>query len=476
MCAATLGLAPLAGGACGDGTTGASDTTAPTVRLTAPAAGDVRGSVTVAAAADDDVGVAGVLFQLDGQPLGAEDTAAPYATTWDAAAAVPGPHTLTAVARDAAGNRTTSAAVAVTVVRDATTGTIRVVVATTGGVPDPDGYAVALDGGTPRAVAANGTIEFASAAAGAHTLGLAGLAPNCRVEGEHPRTVAVTAGAVAEVAVTVRCPTGGGAGLIAYATDKDGDYEIYVADVDGGEPRRLTQSAGDDLNPVWSPDGTKIAFASYRDGATNAEIYVAEADGSNPRRLTNDSGRDWEPAWSPDGTKIAFSSQRDGNFELYVMNADGTDQVRLTNTSAQEATPVWSPDGSRIAFEYLGTGSGDIYVMAADGSNRQRLTTSGSMDALPAWSPDGTRLAFASERDGIGNFEIYVMNADGSSQTRLTNSPAEDYGAGWSPDGTRLVFVSHRDGTPKLWMMNADGSAAVLWMDAAGAEDPAWHP
>src|SRR5437870_5253676 len=181
----------------------------------------------------------------------------------------------------------------------------------------------------------------------------------------------------------------------------------------------------------------KIAFASTRDG--NWEIYVMNADGTDQTRLTNHPAEefppfDWNPSWSPDGTKIAFESNRDGTIEIYVMNADGTDQTRLTHSSGQSLNPSWSPDGTKIAFESdrdnhnLTT---DIYVMNADETDVTRLTNSTYGDLKPSWSPDGTKIAFDSERDG--NSEIYVMNADGTDQTRLTNSPSFDVQPDWGP-------------------------------------------
>jgi len=148
----------------------------------------------------------------------------------------------------------------------------------------------------------------------------------------------------------------------------------------------------------YSPDGSKILFALATGG-----IFVVGIDGSNQTRLSPEGVDDYYPAWSPDGTKIAFDSTRDGHSEIYVMNADGSSPTRLTENTVGDFSPAWSPDGSSIAFVSTRDGQADIYIMDADGSDVTRLTENSIYEISLSWSPDGTKIAFS------GAHDIYVV-------------------------------------------------------------------
>jgi Tol biopolymer transport system component len=261
---------------------------------------------------------------------------------------------------------------------------------------------------------------------------------------------------------------------IAYmAWDEDSEsWDIYAMSRDGTLVEQLTDTDEDDTSPVWAPDHTWLAFVSKRDG--NQEIYRANVGGSGAVNLTRNPAADWTPSISPDGTRIVFSSLRDGNWELYLMDADGSEPARMTFNQEPDYAPAWSPDGSKIAFVSERDGNLEIYVMDADGSEESRLTFNDALDLVPAWSPDGSLIAFESYRDG--NMEIYVMNADGSEQRNLTDYPAaDDHGPSWSDDGFALVFYSNRDGNWDLYMMNPQGGDARNLTNSPGPEqEPFW--
>ena len=225
---------------------------------------------------------------------------------------------------------------------------------------------------------------------------------------------------------------------IVFSSKRDGNYEIYVMNANGESQIRLTHHPLDDWQPVWSPDGTRIAFISNRNGG-NIQIYTMDSNGTNPTRLT-DGVWDREPAWSPDGRKIAFAGYpEEFNFEIYVMDADGTNQIKLTDGPLEKRDPDWSPDGGKIAFTVRDRRS-RINVMDADGENRVVLENEASR---PAWSPDGGEIAFVSGRDG--GSEIYVIGADGQGLERLTDDFLGGHSLSFSPTGDGL------HPTPRTW-------------------------
>jgi TolB protein len=248
-------------------------------------------------------------------------------------------------------------------------------------------------------------------------------------------------------------PTGGDRSSLSGRIVFDNFDDVWTIDADGTDLTRLTRSPEPEFDAAWSPDGTQIAFRFERND--DPEIWLMNANGSDRRRLT----RGLSPAWSPDGSKIVYASPGEipcppGRGPrctgLSIMNADGSGQHRLAHTDGGEY-PSWSPDGKRIAFNSNLTGDHVMYIAQADGSKVVELSDTGEGWQVD-WSPDGRSILFTSHRDHPDNYtDVYVMRPDGSGVRRLTHN--RGYTPAWSPDGDHIVFSA-----PGLFIIDADGS------------------
>ncbi len=196
-----------------------------------------------------------------------------------------------------------------------------------------------------------------------------------------------------------------------YQWDFDPDMEIYEADPDGANLKRLTSSEGYDAEGVYSNDGKKIVFTSQRDG--DLEIYVMNADGTEPKRLTHSKGYDGGAFFSPDDKQIVFRAFRDPEkprmAQVYIMNADGTGERQTTSTEAVNWAPYFHPSGKYIIFASNPSGAGnfDLYTIRPDGTGLKQITYDTGFDGLPYFSSDGKKLLWTSGRSG-GKSQIFI--------------------------------------------------------------------
>jgi Tol biopolymer transport system component/DNA-binding winged helix-turn-helix (wHTH) protein len=236
--------------------------------------------------------------------------------------------------------------------------------------------------------------------------------------------------------------------------DRTGELRIY--DTESKQTRVVTTAESGDIQPVFSPDGSKIAF--QKKIGSNTEICLINLDGSDLVNLTQNPARDITPHFSPDGSKILFATNRGGDtglFQSYVMNADGSDQRRAYLRDGFVFSSTWMPDGIQILLGVDVSNAGDVDIFRTsidDPSLSERLTFHKKWDAQPEASPDGTKIAFASNADG--NWEVYLMNSDGTGRFRLTRNAAFDWSPRWSPDGTKLLLNSNRSGTWAIYTID----------------------
>ena len=246
--------------------------------------------------------------------------------------------------------------------------------------------------------------------------------------------------------------------------------EIYIADYDGANQRRITVSRQLNLNPSWSPDARALAYTTYRPNPDIVVSFIYQGLLQNP---TKGVGTNYLPVYSPDGTRIAFMSARDGNPEIYVINVDGSNLRRLTNHPAGDGTPTWSPNGNQIAFVSDRTGTPQIYLMGADGSGVRRLTTNESWADRPTWSPAPFNEIAYSARTGPA-FDIKVYDIASGQTKQITFGEGSNEGPAYSPNGRHLAFTSTRSGGTQVFIIGRDGKNLKQITRTGNNQTPAW--
>jgi len=289
--------------------------------------------------------------------------------------------------------------------------------------------------------------------------------------------------------------------------------EIWLMDADGAYQTRLIE-AHDGINawnPVWSPDGARLAYTHLVlgdrppvDVPDEADIWIADADGSDAHALVEGPGWQWIPHWSPDGVWVVYTDEPEAGpwaepgpaglggggilgtgfgfgssdpvrtyADIWRVQADGTGSPeRITSEAGDDRAATFSPDGMRLAFDSTRAGGTDIFVMDADGSNARQLTFSHGFTWGATWSPDGSAIAFNTWRSD--NQDIYRIDADGGNEKRITTDPGQDLEPSWSSDGTRIVFrrLSDLPDGGEIWSIAADGTdERLLSRDPGAAND-----
>lgn len=173
--------------------------------------------------------------------------------------------------------------------------------------------------------------------------------------------------------------------------------QICMYSMDSGKLVSFPRFRGTNITPAWSPDGTQIIFSSSMQG--NPELYVTDVNGGRPKRLTIANGASMSPAWNPKtGQTIAFVSDRDGVPHLFLSNADGTNATKLDlEDKGYVIDPAWSPNGQLLAFSWRRpSGNYDLYVMDAASRQIVELTRDAGRNERPSWAPDGRHIVFES--------------------------------------------------------------------------------
>lgn len=339
-------------------------------------------------------------------------------------------------------------------------GTLRVITSTSGTQKDSNGYTVNANG-TSKSIVIQDTVMFNDIFKSSVQVELTGAASNCRIVGNNPRTVSITAGQTSSTTFNVDC-TQDLRGKIIFTSDRTGNSDIFVQRADGSGVKQITNTSKNERNPALSPDGLHIAYSALV--GSSSQIFIMDSDGSNVRQIT-DSGFNVMPSWSPDGSKLVFSRSpnSDSPPDLYTINTDGSGLLNITNTSTmREQNADWSADGSHIIYGGSDSNGSHIYSISPDGSGRKQLTSGNGGDNEPEWSPDGSKIAFV-RSDSTGTTRVYTMNSDGSGISKLWQPAyaSNEHSPSWSPDGTMVTFSKLSDNYYSIYVYDLNSDSRV---------------
>lgn len=255
---------------------------------------------------------------------------------------------------------------------------------------------------------------------------------------------------------------------IAFTSNRDGNWEIYISAVDQSLIRRLTyNTTAIDLDPVWSPTGNDIIFESNRDG--NWELYRFDLTTGEEQRLTFADGNDVNAFWSYDGAKIVFQSDRDGIWQIYELEIATLQERRLSDGAGDDHTPQYTSNNQQIVFRSYRDGDNSvIYYMNADGTDVTRVSDPAGNALNQSWSPQDQLIAYQSNLDGDN--DIYVYEVETGITRLMTDNTIEDYAPTWVCDSTMIVFTSDVTGDANLFESPAlpiDAPAIIVEQEAS---------
>ncbi len=289
---------------------------------------------------------------------------------------------------------------------------------------------------------------------------------------------------------------------IIFSSNRTGDSDIYSVAPDGSCLSRLTTDVKtDDFTPVWSPDGSQIAFVrqpviftGFGETYQQSYVYVLALSGDEPAQLAEDSNSEdgaqyqIQPGWSPDGTQVVYVSNNGDNYpDIFKAGVNSHRAIVLDNNADFQLfgypyntyTVSWSPDGKAIVYFGSADNGLELFTVPSAGGEIEQLTNGAHHHLNPSWSPDSSKILYLQmESDSdLESGDLHVMDSDGSNDRIISSDQYSDSSPLWSPDGKKIGFVSERDGNKEIYVVDADGQNLTRLTDNLAVDDsPSWAP